>query len=102
MLIAALFASYPDILDMQLEHLYTDGLMSRVVNDTQQKLHEVAAGSLPHAENVLGALLRKLSLLLAVGGVGRGVGRTEEAKTEEEDEVDAWFGGKKKRGKKGL
>ena len=101
MLIAALFASYPDILDMQLEHLYTDGLMSRVVNDTQQKLHEVAAGSLPHAENVLGALLIKLSSLLAV----RSNGSAEKAKTEEEEligEVDVWYGQKKKKGKRGL
>ena len=86
---------------MELAYLYNGGLMSRVVTEIQQKMHEVAAGSVPHAENVLGALLIKLSSLLAV----RSNGSAEKAKTEEEEligEVDVWYGQKKKKGKRGL
>lgn len=58
--------SYPDILNMQLEILYDDALLSRAMLAIQQKLRQVVEGHLPHTENVLGALIMKLSSLLAL------------------------------------
>ena len=56
---------YPDILNMQLGLLYQDDLMSLVMPTIRQKLRDVAEGSLPHAENVLGFLVLRLSSMLA-------------------------------------
>ncbi|THG94443.1 hypothetical protein EW026_g7032 [Hermanssonia centrifuga] len=55
---------YSEILDMQLQFLYTNAIMSQVMTEIQHKVRVAVQGQIPHAENVLGTLLLKLSSLL--------------------------------------
>ncbi len=49
---------------MQLQFLYTNAIMSQVMTEIQHKVRVAVQGQIPHAENVLGTLLLKLSSLL--------------------------------------
>ncbi|KAJ3526498.1 hypothetical protein NM688_g8254 [Phlebia brevispora] len=55
---------YPGILYMQLETLYKDALVAKVIISVQQKVKQAADGHIPHAANVMEALVGKLSASL--------------------------------------
>ncbi|PSS38155.1 hypothetical protein PHLCEN_2v15 [Hermanssonia centrifuga] len=77
--------TYPEILEMQLQFLYTNATMSEVTAGIHDKIKAVVQGQLPHAENVLNTLLLRLSSLLVEHGVGKG---SCEGKRSE---GDSWF-----------
>ncbi len=52
-----LIFSYPDILEAQLQFLYTNAMMAKVMTGIQSKIQSAIHGGIPHAESVLLAFL---------------------------------------------
>lgn len=50
---------------MQLKVLYADATMAEVMPQVLKSIHAITQGEMPYSENVMSALLLKLSSLLA-------------------------------------
>jgi len=60
-------STYSDILDMQLQILYDDAMLAEVIPEVLKVVAAITQGQKPHCENVLVALLLKLSMVLSGG-----------------------------------
>lgn len=59
--------SYPEILKAEIEFLFRDGVIARVLPQVQEHIKAVVRGDMPHAESVLCSLVSKLPDVLVPG-----------------------------------
>jgi hypothetical protein len=62
---------YPGVLTAQLQYLYENGRMAKVMLKIQQNIKVAVQGQMPHAETILSALVAKLSEVLILGSSGQ-------------------------------
>lgn len=59
---------YHDILDSQLKVIFADEMLAQVFPEIEKTVCLIAKGAVPHCENVLLELLRKLASVLSGDG----------------------------------